>query len=87
MSEAAAPKPSLHIPTAREIEHDNASLESDIEGAPPAGGDRPNEPHSGSVLHSTPHASMESVADATPIEAVEHDVAATPDVNLGEVSE
>ena len=40
--------------------------------------------HSGSVVHDVPPAGMESVEDATPIDAIEHDVVAQSDVNLGE---
>jgi len=55
------------LPSVQQIEHDHASVASEIEGAPPEGGDRPNEPHSGSVVHSAPPAGMESVADATSV--------------------
>jgi small subunit ribosomal protein S3 len=84
---AEAPEPEVAVPTPGEIAHDNASLVSDIDGAPPTGGDRPNEPHSGSVVHNVPPAGIDAVEDSTPVDAIEHDVAAQPDVSLGEVSE
>jgi small subunit ribosomal protein S3 len=87
--ELAVPEPvaELALPSPKEILHDRESLESVIEGAPSIEGAHPNEPHSGSVLHGTPPAGMESVADSTPIEVVEHDVAALPETDLGEASE
>jgi small subunit ribosomal protein S3 len=75
------------LPTVREIEHDNSSVESTIDGAPSASGDHPDSVHGGSVAHSVPPAAMDAVEDATPVETVERDVTAIPDTNLGEASE
>ena len=36
------------------------------------------------MLHSVPHPAIEAVEDATPVAAIEHDVAAIPDVALAE---
>ncbi|MBV9102116.1 MAG: 30S ribosomal protein S3 [Candidatus Eremiobacteraeota bacterium] len=68
----------VSLPTPAQVEHDHASLASDIEAAPPLTGDHPNEPHAGSVTHSAPPAGMQSVADATPVEVIETAVAAQP---------
>jgi small subunit ribosomal protein S3 len=77
----------LVLPTPAEILHDHASLESGIEGAPSIEGDHPTGAHAGSVVHDVPPAGMDSVEDATPIEAIEHDPAALPDTTLGEATE
>jgi small subunit ribosomal protein S3 len=84
---ATATTPDVAMPTAAEAANDFKSLQSDIDGAPPAGGDHPTSVHHGSVAHDVPPKGMDAVEDATPIEAIEHDVAAQPDVNLGEASE
>jgi len=80
----AGSAPGLVLPTVAETSNDFKSLASEIDGAPPAHGDHPTSVHSGSVVHDVPPAGMESVEDATPIEAIEHDVVAQSDVNLGE---
>jgi small subunit ribosomal protein S3 len=85
--EATPGEPALTLPTVAQIEHDNASVESTIEGAPSASGDHPDSVHGGSVAHATPPAAMDAVEDATPVDTVERDVSAIPDTNLGEASE
>ena len=87
VAEAPPAEPSRDIPTASEIEHDHSSVESTIDGAPSASGNHPDSVHHGSVAHSVPPAGMDAVEDATPVERVERDVTAIPDVNLGEASE
>jgi small subunit ribosomal protein S3 len=77
----------LTLPTVAEIENDNASLVSDVDGAPSPTGNHPDGPHSGSVVHDVPPAAMDAVEDASPVETVENDVSAIPDANLGEASE
>jgi small subunit ribosomal protein S3 len=84
---AASVSAELPLPSAAEILHDHASLQSATESAPPIAGEHPTGPHGGSVVHSVPPAGMESVADATPVEAIEHDVAALPEGNAGEANE
>jgi small subunit ribosomal protein S3 len=74
----------LTLPTVAQIENDTSSLAEDIEGAAPAGGDHPTSVHSGSADHAVPHAAIDAVEDATPVAAVEHEVAAIPDVLLAE---
>ncbi len=87
VTEAAPAEPAVTFPTAREIEHDHSSVESTIDGAPSASGNHPDSVHHGSVAHSVPPAGMDAVEDSTPIESVERDITAIPDVNLGEASE
>jgi small subunit ribosomal protein S3 len=80
-----ADEAALKIPTVAEISHDHSSVASDIDGAPAtAAGNHPDGPHA--VTHEAP-TGMDSVADAAPVETIEHDVAAQPDVTLGEASE
>jgi hypothetical protein len=79
--------PGLALPTVGEIEHDNSSIVSDIDGAAPAGGDHPTSVHAGSVAHDVPPAGIEAVEDATPVAAIENDPAALPETQLGEAPE
>jgi small subunit ribosomal protein S3 len=81
----ATAAPTFETPTVSEIEHDNQSEASAVDGA--HGATPAFAPHAGSIAHSEPHAGSESVADSSPIEVIEHDVAAQPETSLGEVSE
>ncbi len=49
--EAAPPSEAVELPTPSQIEHDHASLASEIEGAPGAEGERMTGPHGGRAIH------------------------------------
>ena len=90
---ADAPGESIVLPTPSEIEHDHASLVSEIEGAPPLHGAHATGPHGGAATHdpNAQHGSGVTTETSQVDLATQHTVdeaeRSAPDVTPGEARE